>query len=91
MGRAKSLDFDPCPLFDVVLCAWPRSFSEADFFAELGFKLEEEDGLCFCLEGHARQLAHEVPPVSSERVSVTFRWFRADFLKELEHMEARLQ
>ena len=64
---------------------------EAGFFAELGFRLEEEDGLCFCLQGPAREMAHEVPPVSSERMSLTFRWFREDFLEELRHMEAHLE
>ena len=64
---------------------------EAGFFAELGFRLEEEDGLCFCLQGPAREMAHEVPAVSSERLSLTFRWFREDFLEELRHMEARLE
>ncbi|OLP92836.1 UDP-N-acetylglucosamine--peptide N-acetylglucosaminyltransferase 110 kDa subunit [Symbiodinium microadriaticum] len=64
---------------------------KAGFFAELGFRLEEEDGLCFCLQGPAREMAHEVPAVSSERLSLTFRWFREDFLEELRHMEARLE
>ncbi|CAE7837967.1 Ogt [Symbiodinium sp. CCMP2592] len=64
---------------------------KAGFFAELGFRLEEEDGLCFCLQGPAREMAHEVPPVSSERVSLTFRWFREDFLEELKHAEAHLE
>ena len=64
---------------------------EAAFFAELGFQLREEDGLCFCLQGAARELAHEVPTVSSERLSLTFRWFRDDFLQELEDLEASLE
>ncbi|CAE7361641.1 unnamed protein product [Symbiodinium sp. CCMP2592] len=37
------------------------------------------------------QLCRMVPPVSSERVSLTFRWVREDVLEELKHTETFAQ
>ncbi|CAJ1338775.1 unnamed protein product [Effrenium voratum] len=56
--------------------------------AEPGFRVQEEDGLLICLEKAARyDLAHEVPAVSSQRISLTWRWFRPEFLEQLQRME----
>jgi len=55
------------------------------------FRVEETSGLTVCLEREARYLfTHEVPPVEQSRVSMTWRWFRADCLAELEDTEAWL-
>ncbi|CAJ1384656.1 unnamed protein product [Effrenium voratum] len=59
--------------------------------AEPGFRVQEEDGLLICLEKAARyDLAHEVPAVSSQRISLTWRWFRPEFLEQLQRMEMQL-
>eukprot|EP00933_Yihiella_yeosuensis_P042291 TRINITY_DN36848_c0_g1_i2.p1 TRINITY_DN36848_c0_g1~~TRINITY_DN36848_c0_g1_i2.p1 ORF type:complete len:115 (-),score=14.67 TRINITY_DN36848_c0_g1_i2:816-1160(-) len=58
--------------------------------AEPGFQVIENPGLAVCLEGAARyHLAHEVAPVKSERISVTWRWFRQEFLSKLEEAERK--
>ena len=50
-----------------------------------------QDGLLICLEKAARyDLAHEVPAVSSQRISLTWRWFRPEFLEQLQRMEMQL-
>lgn len=55
------------------------------------FRVKETSGLTVCLEREARYLfTHEVPPVERPRVSMTWRWFRADCLAELEDTEVWL-
>jgi len=50
-----------------------------------GWRVEESPGTVVCLEGHARyHLMHEVPAVTAQRTSLTWRWFRQDFLDGLE-------
>lgn len=49
------------------------------------FHVQEAPGLAVCLQGHARyELMHEVQPVETPRVSLTWRWFRQDFLDALD-------
>ena len=44
------------------------------------------------LEGPSRyDFAHEVPPVSASRVSLTWRWFDEEFLQQLQQREANLR
>eukprot|EP00438_Fugacium_kawagutii_P027088 Skav203908 [mRNA] locus=scaffold228:29968:33998:+ [translate_table: standard] len=51
----------------------------------------ECDGLVVSLEGPSRyEFAHEVPPVTGERISLTWRWFDEDFLQRLHDREAKL-
>lgn len=52
---------------------------------------QECDGLVVSLEGPSRyEFAHEVPPVTGERISLTWRWFDEDFLQRLHEREAEL-
>ena len=44
----------------------------------------EQPGLAMCLEGAARyEFGHEVPPVESPRLSLTWRWFKEGALERL--------
>ena len=44
------------------------------------------------LEGPSRyDFAHEVPPVSGSRASLTWRWFDEGFLQQLQRREANLR
>ena len=64
----------------------------ANFRVEPGYQIEECDGMVVSFEGAARyDFAHEVPPVSSTRVSLTWRWFDEDFLERLYQREAALE
>ena len=55
-------------------------------------KSEECDGMVVALEGPSRyDFAHEVPPVSASRVSLTWRWFDEEFLQQLQQREANLR
>lgn len=48
--------------------------------------------MLIALEGPARyDFAHEVPPVARERLSLTWRWYREDYLEELRRIEADLE
>merc|ERR1712070_519312 len=48
------------------------------------FAVEERPGLAACLEGPARhEFGHEVPPVTGPRLSLTWRWFRPEYLSQL--------
>jgi alkylated DNA repair dioxygenase AlkB len=55
-------------------------------------KSQESDGMVVALEGPSRyDFAHEVPPVSASRVSLTWRWFDEEFLQQLQQREANLR
>lgn len=44
----------------------------------------EKPGVAVCLEGPARyEFGHEVPPVTAPRLSITWRWFRPEYLRKL--------
>eukprot|EP00435_Cladocopium_sp_Y103_P063653 s163_g25.t1 len=64
----------------------------AKFRVEPGYQIQECDGMVVSLEGPSRyDFAHEVPPVSATRVSLTWRWFDEDFLQQLRQREAKLR
>ena len=46
--------------------------------------VDEQPGLVILLEGAARyEYGHEVPPVEARRLSLTWRWFKANSLEQL--------
>lgn len=48
------------------------------------FAVHERPGTAVCLEGAARyEFVHSVPPVEGPRLSMTWRWFRPEYLQML--------